>query len=93
MLFQEENMSSERTIRSALKELHTPPHAFRSSLRTNAGHTALKLRLNISSQLMSAEQSLGRSGAGTTSAHKPSCIILNAPERLMALEELQLLSP
>lgn len=55
MLFQEENMSSERTIRSALKELHTPPRAFRSCLRTKAGHTALQLGLNFSPQLMSAE--------------------------------------
>lgn len=93
MLFQEENMSSERTIRSALKELHTPPHAFRSCLRTNAGHTALQLSLNISPQLMSAEQSLGRSSAGTTSACKPSCVVLTAPERLTAPEELQPLSP
>lgn len=92
MLFQEENMSSERTIRSALKGLHTPPHAFRSCLRTKAGHTALQLDLNISPQLMSAEQSFGRSGEGTTSAHKPSCVILNTLERLMAPEELQPLS-
>lgn len=92
MLFQEENMSSERTIRSALKELHTPPHALRSCLHTNAGHTALQLGLNISLQLMSVEQSLGRSGAGATSAHKPSCIISTAPERLTALQELQPLS-
>lgn len=86
-------MSSERTIRSSLKELHTPPHAFRSCLCTNVRNTALQLGFNISSQLMTVEQSLGRSGTGTTSAYKPSCIILTAPERLMASEELQPLSP
>lgn len=89
MLFQVEEMSSERTIRSALKELHTPTHAFRKCLRTNAGNTALQQGLSISPQLMSAEQSIGRSGTGSTSAHKPFCFILKAPEKLTAPEELQ----
>lgn len=88
MLFQDEDMSSEGTIRSALKELHTPPHDFGGCLCTDAGHAALQLGLNLSPQLMLVEQSLGRSGAGTTSAHKPSCFILTTPGRLAAPEDL-----
>lgn len=93
MLFLKENMSSNRAIRSALKELHTPPHASRGCLHTNSRHTALQLGLNISPQLMSAEQSFDRSSTETTRACKPFCVISTAPERLTALEELQPLSP
>lgn len=48
---------------------------------------ALQLGLHLSPQLMPVEQSLGRSGAATTSAHKPSCFVLTTAGRLAAPEE------
>lgn len=49
---------------------------------------ALQLGLNLSPQLMPVEQSLGRRGAATTSAHKPSCFVVTAPGRLAAPKDL-----